>query len=122
MKNKLKGLYWFFKHSRRIILPLTKNGWITLLAVANSWSAGVPEEMQFGSWLALTGLEMTKPKTIKAALDLIDYQHEKTVNYLAGYCLFPKGERKLFDTKYSDVRMLRALGWKQTFEWRPVCG
>jgi hypothetical protein len=125
MKNliaTLKGLFWFYKYSERIIVPFNKEGWKTLLGVASSWQYVFPEPIQYGSCLYLSLEELMTEKACNYALELLEYQRKHTEQRLAGYCMFPTGPwTKIECNAPEDIGAYRTLGWKQEYEWRPMC-
>jgi hypothetical protein len=125
MKNLislLKGFYWYFKYSGRIIIPCSKEGWKTLLPIARSWQYGYPEPIQYGSCLYLSLEELMTEQTCTYALEVLEYQRKYTEQHLAGYSMFPTGPWTKIETNApEDVGAYRVLGWKQEYEWRPMC-
>jgi hypothetical protein len=119
--DHLKGLYYYCKASKRIIVPLTKSEWVTLWSIAYSWKNDYPEPLQFGSYLALEPDAMRVIGMYNQIMEVIDYQYQTTVNALSVFSYFPLGHRKIIEStvyaKYYDT-----IGWKQEFEWRPTCG
>lgn len=116
----IKGLYWFFYYSKRVIIPFNKEAWATLWSIGHSWSLGAPEPMQFGSYFKLYDLEgQTKSDVIRSVYDLIDDQYTRTCWRLASFNLFPMKPKRLFRTN-SLIDLSTDIGWKATFEWRPT--
>lgn len=121
MFDHLVGLYWYFRYSKRIIIPFTWQQRDTLKAIALSWRDGVPQPMQFGSYVEF--FEDVDSEKWEVARELIEYQHEMTVDYLATFGLFPIDEVHIMkhDGDLAGEGYGPTLGWKQTFEWKPTC-
>jgi hypothetical protein len=120
MISTLKGLYYFTRATKRVIIPLTAGGWKTLTVIAKGWKSNFPEPLEFGSFLAIEKEAMNKPGTVANAMDLINWQHKHTIERLAAFSYFPDGKRTIVETgSYEEVYC--TVGWKQTFYWKPLC-
>jgi hypothetical protein len=124
MKNliaHLKGLYWYFSYSNRIIIPTIREGWGLLWTIANSWKDGYPEDIQFGMCLAVSYEEAKKPDAMKEVVDVVNYHYERQCQFLGCYGYLPKGDKRIIEWGPDDLCSYANIGWKATFEWRPVC-
>jgi len=116
----LKGLYWYFRYSNRIVIPLTVEGWKMLRTCAGMWKDGYPEEVQFGMYVAIEHQAMMEEATMTTAQELIDYHYKRTCQYLGLYSVFPIGPRTTVQYNH-EYLLYTNIGWKNNFEWRPVC-
>jgi len=121
MIKQLKGLYWYFRHSNRVIIPTCKDGWILLQSIASSWAEGYPKDIQFGMCLSITADEYKKHDVMKEVVDLVNYHYERQCQYLGCYGYLPKGDKRIIEWGPDDLRSYCNVGWKATFEWRPIC-
>jgi len=115
----IKGLYWFFYYSKRIIVPFNKEAWDTLWSIGHSWSNGAPEPIQYGQCLRLYDSANRLSDLLVVALERLDDSYHRTCNRLASFNMFPVRERQLIKT-YNQDCLSTNIGWKATFEWRPT--
>lgn len=115
----LKGLYWFFCYSRRIIIPFNKEAWSTLWTVAHSWELGAPGPVQYGQVVRLYADQEATSDALVVAFEMLDCSFHRTCQRLASFNMFPIGERTLIKT-FNQEDMSTDIGWKATFEWRPT--
>jgi hypothetical protein len=121
MFKKLRGLYWYYLNSERIILPFKKKDWKLLWNIANSWIYGHPDNMVFGGCWAFTHKESKKPDTMKEIINMLNYLYKRQCEYLSYYGYFPTGDKKILEFGPDDLSEYNNIGWKAAFEWRPPC-
>lgn len=118
--NLLKGLFWYFYYTKRVIIPVTREGLSMLATIARLFSTGIPETVQLGNYVKFKG--EVQEYEWAAAYELVNHSHHVTVDYLATFGFYPLHEVQIIRHADQEAEGYGpTLGWKQTFEWRPTC-